>query len=147
MTAPAGSSRVRLRLIRALEDFLANHTQDEIAGEVGCSRSSISRRDADPKAWGWDLVELAVRYPDLQRPLVDYVRGEQEPAGSPVRAMSSAFDALEQAGHGMGEISAAVQDGRIDPTEAEALTQTLQGVVEAATNLLLDVRSIVEGAR
>lgn len=121
MSAGPGHSSLRGRIAEALAEVLRQVSHEELGRLVGVAGTTVSRRAEDPRAWGFDLLELAIHRPALTDAVVAYLRGEARPEGQGVLAITALIAQLQHAGKQVEAISAALGDGRVDPTEARQM--------------------------
>lgn len=144
---------LRVRIGRAVHEYLLQHPPAEVARLLNLSPTTISR---DRMAWGddasrwplFDALELAKQdKPEglaLQALLLQYVKPDDEPTPAPA-PQRGALALTAQMGMTTNQLATALHDGRIDADEARDLLPRLRQLQQQAAQVMADCIRTSEG--
>lgn len=122
-----GRSGQRARICSALEHYLAEKSQAEIASILGVAATTVGRRGPEISMWpAPDLLALAIEDTAIADALRAFLDGEEEPTGEAIRVHGELVQEIADSSQLHIKIANAIGDGRVTPAEARELLAALE---------------------
>lgn len=119
MSGAAGHPSLRFCIAERLG--VIGQEQRPVGRRLGVSGNTIGRWGSDPYAWGFHVVDMAVKDDDLRDALLAYLGVKKRLQGEAVRVRGDLFTTLTTCAALVQEVSKDLADGQIDRKERRRL--------------------------